>query len=38
MSNPAELAVGVACGVDAAEFAFCTEIGVGVCLDEEGGW
>lgn len=31
-SMPAELAVGVACGVEAAELAFATEMGVGVCL------
>jgi len=28
----AEVAVGVACGVDAEEFAFGTEMGAGVCL------
>ena len=36
LSNPAELAVGVACGVEAAELAFATEIGVGVCLVTDG--
>jgi hypothetical protein len=32
--------VGVACGVDAAELALATDIGVGVCsvLDDTGGW
>ena len=35
----AEAAVGVAWGVVAAEFAFATDIGVGVCLAfAEGGW
>ena len=30
-------AVGVACGVDAAELALPIEIGVGVCLDTAAG-
>lgn len=36
----AEVAVGVACGVDAAEFAFATEIGCGACRGvlAAGGW
>lgn len=38
LSSPAELAVGVACGVEAAEFALATEIGVGVCFVLAGGW
>ena len=33
----ADAAVGVACGVDAAELAFATDIGVGVCLDTPAG-
>lgn len=33
----ADAVVGVACGVDAAEFAFATEIGVGVCREALGG-
>ena len=39
-ASVAEVAVGVACGVDAAEFAFATEIGAGVCLSLlcDGGW
>lgn len=34
----ADAAVGVACGVEAADaFAFATEIGVGVCLEAPAG-
>lgn len=34
---PADVALGVGCGVDEAEFALATDIGVGVCLVLDGG-
>jgi hypothetical protein len=37
IAGTAGTVVGVACGVEAAELALATEIGVGVCRDMLGG-